>query len=78
MELVIRFRKDFQIYDGGDSWTDWTANLNPYAKSIVVQPMNRVMILSIYLPQISTIKMLNATLEDMEKVNGLFMAMDFL
>ena len=24
--------------DGGDSWTDW-ANLNPYAKSIVVQPL---------------------------------------
>lgn len=30
--------KIFKSTDGGDSWTDWTANLNPYAKSIVVQP----------------------------------------
>ena len=29
--------KIFKSTDGGDSWTDWTANLNPYAKSIVVQ-----------------------------------------
>ena len=30
--------KVFKSIDGGDTWTDWTANLNPYAKSLVVQP----------------------------------------
>lgn len=30
--------KIFKSTDGGDNWTDWTANLNPYSKSLVVQP----------------------------------------
>ena len=30
--------KVFKSTDGGDSWTDWTANLNPYSKCVVVQP----------------------------------------
>ncbi len=30
--------KVFKSEDGGDSWVDWTANLNPYSKCIVVQP----------------------------------------
>ena len=29
--------KIFKSTNGGDSWTDWTANLNPYTKSIVIQ-----------------------------------------
>lgn len=30
--------KVFKSTDGGDSWVDWTANLNPYSKALVVQP----------------------------------------
>ena len=30
--------KIFKSTDGGDSWIDWTANLNPYSKCVVVQP----------------------------------------
>lgn len=30
--------KVFKSTDGGDSWVDWTANLNPYCETLVVQP----------------------------------------
>ena len=30
--------KVFKSSDGGNTWQDWTANLNPYSKCIVVQP----------------------------------------
>ena len=41
----------------GDSWTDWTANLNPYAKSIVVQADESGNDIVYLFASVSTIKM---------------------